>query len=105
MHQLVIFRDQVLGQELNLLIINLKPILLQINIRLMPLQHIQSQQHIRPIAFKNCQGTGKMLGADFDHDGVDSAGDFSLADAFCDAAETGVDESGDTAPLRALLHH
>lgn len=46
-----------------------------------------------------------MLGADFDHDGVNSAGDFSLADAFCDAAETGVDESGDTAPLRALLHH
>lgn len=56
-----VVRDLMLVKEADALPIDLQAILLQVYICLVPLEHVQAKQQVRPVALQDCQGAGQVL--------------------------------------------
>ena len=74
---------------------------MQVDAGLVPLEHIQTQQHVDVLALHDGEGAGQLVVADLDGGAVDAAEDAGGADALGHAGPAVVDQVGDVAAVGA----
>ena len=76
---------------------------LEVDLTLVPLQHVQAEEHVHGLLLQDGEGGGEEVVLDLQLGHVDPAQDLLRADALGDARPTLVDQPGDAAAFRGRL--